>query len=199
MSACSLAGRLRGRPGRPRGPMMGGMASTSGSSWVESWALAAERRTARGMPLRSTTRWYLDPALPRSVGLGPVCSPPFLARTLMLSTLARVQSMAASSPSQFSSRGVQPLPDAGVLPVAQAAPAGDAAAAAQLLRQQPPRAAGAQDEDDAAQGGTVGDAGAAALGLGRFLRQQRLDGFPEIVGDKGVLLHGQKDATPIGF
>ena len=39
--------------------------------------IPAERQTASGMPFRSTTRWYLDPALPRSVGLGPVWSPPF--------------------------------------------------------------------------------------------------------------------------
>jgi len=63
--------------GLPRGPMIGGMASTSGSSWVASWALAAESRTASGMPLRSTTKWYFEPGLPRSVGFGPVASPPF--------------------------------------------------------------------------------------------------------------------------
>src|SRR5215213_78526 len=77
LSACNLAGRLRGRPGRPRGPMIDGMASTSGISCVASWALAAERRRASGTPFRSTTTWYLEPGLPRSTGLGPVCSPPF--------------------------------------------------------------------------------------------------------------------------
>ncbi len=92
----------------PRGPMIGGMASTSGSSCVASWALAAERRTASGTLFRSTTRWYLEPGLPRSTGFGPVCSPPFLARTLSESTLARDQSMAASSPSQLRSLLVQP-------------------------------------------------------------------------------------------
>ena len=79
------------------------MASTRSSNWVEPWALAAESRTVRGMPVRSTTRWYLEPGLPRSVRLGPVCSPPFLARTLRLSRLARLQSRAASSPDQFRS------------------------------------------------------------------------------------------------
>jgi hypothetical protein len=77
LSPCSLVGRLRGRPGRPRAPMIGGMASTNGRSWVPSWALAAERRTAKGMPFRSTTRWYLEPGLPRSTGFGPVASLPF--------------------------------------------------------------------------------------------------------------------------
>ena len=42
MSACSLAGRLHGRPGFPWGPMIGRRASTRGCSWVASWALAAE-------------------------------------------------------------------------------------------------------------------------------------------------------------
>ncbi len=102
-SACSLAGRKRGRPGRPRGPTIGGMASISGSKSFESWTLAPESRTASGTPLRSTTRWYLLPRLPRSTGFGPVCSPPRLARTLRLSRLARDQSIPASSPSQFNS------------------------------------------------------------------------------------------------
>ena len=77
MSAWSLAGRFRGRPDFPRGPIIAGMASTSGSSCVASCALAPESRTAKGMPRRSTTRWYFDPGLPRSTGLRPVCWPPF--------------------------------------------------------------------------------------------------------------------------
>src|SRR4051794_26191247 len=38
------------------------------------------------MPQVETATWYLVPALPRSVGLGPVSSPPCLARTEQLST-----------------------------------------------------------------------------------------------------------------
>jgi hypothetical protein len=60
-------------------------------------------RTASGIPFRSTTRWYLLPRFPRSTGLGPVSAPPRLARTLTLSRLARDQSIAPSSPSQFRS------------------------------------------------------------------------------------------------
>src|SRR5215218_10362390 len=44
-----------------------------------SWTLAAEGMTASGRPSVATTTWYLVPALPRSVGLGPVSSPPRLA------------------------------------------------------------------------------------------------------------------------
>jgi hypothetical protein len=46
------------------------------SSSSESWVLAADNSTASGMPPRSTSRWYLEPDLPRSVGFGPVSSPP---------------------------------------------------------------------------------------------------------------------------
>jgi nicotinamidase-related amidase len=54
---------------------------------TESCTLAAVSCTARGTRCRSTRKWYLLPALPRSVGFGPVCSPPRFARTLMLSML----------------------------------------------------------------------------------------------------------------
>ena len=157
LSACSLAGRFRGRPGRPRGPTIGGMASTTGSSSFESWTLAAESRTASGMPLRSTTRWYLLPRLPRSAGFGPVSLAPALGpdADAVHARPRPVDGALVAQPVQ--QRGVQPLPDAGRLPVAQPPPAGRAAPAAQLLGQQPPRRAGAQDEDDAAERGAVGD------------------------------------------
>ena len=51
-----------------------------------SWTLAAEGMAPSGRPSVATTTWYLVPALPRSVGLGPVSSPPCLARTEQLST-----------------------------------------------------------------------------------------------------------------
>src|SRR3954469_24369369 len=41
---------------------------------------------ANGIPSVEATIWYLVPALPRSVGLGRVSSPPFLARTGALRT-----------------------------------------------------------------------------------------------------------------
>jgi hypothetical protein len=75
LSACSLTGRRCGRPGRPRGPMIAGTASTTCSNSNESWVLAADNPTARGMPVASISRWYLEPALPRSTGLAPVSSP----------------------------------------------------------------------------------------------------------------------------
>ena len=81
---------------------------------------------------------------------------------------------------------MQRPPDAGRLPVAQPAPAGGATAAAQLLRQQAPGGPGSEHEDDAAQGSTIRDARAAALGLGSFSRQQGSDGLPEIIGHAGL-------------
>src|SRR3954451_8404981 len=51
-----------------------------------SWTLAAEGTAPSGRPSVATTTWYLVPGLPRSVGLGPVSSPPCLARTEQLST-----------------------------------------------------------------------------------------------------------------
>jgi len=43
-------------------------------------------------------RWCLLTCFPRSVELGPVSSPPGRARRLMLSTLARPQSITSRSP-----------------------------------------------------------------------------------------------------
>src|ERR671916_267195 len=61
-----------------------------------SWTLAAEGMAASGMPSVEATTWYLVPGLPRSVGLGPVSSPPRLARTEQLSTTTSQE--AASGP-----------------------------------------------------------------------------------------------------
>src|SRR5215204_7156412 len=103
--------------------MIGGIASTRGSSCVESCVLAAERRTASGMPLRSTTKWYLEPGLPRSVGFGPVCSPPFCPDAEAVHVRpAPVDGGLVAQPVQEPL--VQALPDAGGLPIPQAPPAG---------------------------------------------------------------------------
>ena len=65
-------GLRTGRPGKPRS---GGIASTSGKSWVMSWRLAALTRAVSGMPRASVRMWCFDPALRRSVGFGPVFFP----------------------------------------------------------------------------------------------------------------------------
>ena len=74
------------------------------------------------------------------------------------------------------------VPDASLVPVAQAAPAGHPAAAAQLLGQILPRNPGLEDEENPRQGGAVRDAGPPTFGLGRLGREQRGDLLPEPVG-----------------
>jgi hypothetical protein len=56
---------------------MGGTASIRCSKTRLSWTFAAVSRMASGTPWPSVMTWRFDPALPRSVGLGPVRSPPF--------------------------------------------------------------------------------------------------------------------------
>ena len=80
---------------------------------------------------------------------------------------------------------MEPGPDAGLVPIAQAAPAGHPRAATQFLGQHLPGDATLQHEDDAGQGRAIRHAGSAALGLGRLGRQQRGDDRPQVVADKG--------------
>src|SRR3954451_15381138 len=78
-------------------PTIWARCSRCGKSRV-SWTFAAEGTTPSGRPSVATTTWYLVPALPRSVGLGPVSSPPRLARTEQLSTTT--SQAAASGPAR---------------------------------------------------------------------------------------------------
>ncbi len=73
LSACSLPGQRRARPGFP--PIAGNASSTS-SNATESCRLAPVTQTASGTPFRSTITCRLLPSLPRSVGFGPVYGPP---------------------------------------------------------------------------------------------------------------------------
>lgn len=81
-------------------------------------------------------------------------------------------------------RAMQPLLDAGQLPVPQSAPAGDARATSHLQRQHAPGNAAPQDKPGPGQGGTVWDPRLpASCGPGRW-RQKRFDDGPEGIGDK---------------
>jgi hypothetical protein len=84
---------------------------------------------------------------------------------------------------------MQGVPHPGRLPVPQAPPAGHATATAHLGRQHLPGDAGLEHKDDPGQGGAVGDAWSATLGLGCLSRQQRGDESPQFVADKR-LAHG---------
>ncbi len=77
LSACSLSGRHRGRPARPWWPRTVGFVSSSGSNSMLSWVFAVDNMMCSGSPFASHRTWYLEPALPRSVGPRPVSSPPF--------------------------------------------------------------------------------------------------------------------------
>ena len=155
MSACSLAGRLRGRPGLPRGPMIerdGIDQREQAGSHRGRWRPRGGRPAGcRCDPPRGGT-W--SRACRGRPGSGRSARPPFGPDAQAIHARpAPVDGGFVAQPVEQPL--VQPLPDAGFLPVAQPSPAGRATAAAQLLREQPPRAAGAQDEDDAAEGGTV--------------------------------------------
>jgi len=54
-----------------------------------SWVFAADSIACSGSPFASQRMWYFDPALPRSVGLGPVSSPPFRPHRHPIDTAAR--------------------------------------------------------------------------------------------------------------
>ncbi len=66
----------RSAPGKA-GPRSGGTRSSSSSSSVTSLRLPPVSVQARGIPVRSTSRWCLLPARPRSTELKPVLAPPF--------------------------------------------------------------------------------------------------------------------------
>jgi hypothetical protein len=180
LSAWSFLGRLRGRPRPCRTP---GTASRVGASMRLSCRLAGLRRTPRGVPFRSTTRWRFVPGWARDPSGWDRSRPPPFGRHG-----GAVQ--AGSAPVQMpcirqalEQHAVQAGPNAHHVPVAQASPASHAGAA-QLARQHLPRHARAQHEDDADQGHAIIAAGSATPGLGWLGGQQQLNGRPKVVGNK---------------
>ena len=190
LSARSLSGRRRGRPGRP--DRTGGIASRVGASIRLSCRLAPLRARPSGVPRASVTAWRLLPGLPRSVGFGPVSARPFSpARWRFRRHAGAVQRGAAPAdlprPVQaLQQHPVQGRPDARRLPVAQPAPARHPRAAARLGRQHLPRDAAPQHGDDAGQRRPVRDRRPAALRLRARGRQQRRDRRPEIIRNEGT-------------
>src|SRR3712207_4176493 len=80
---------------------------------------------------------------------------------------------------------MQLFPHACLVPFLETTPAGHARAASHLLGQHLPRDAALQDEQYAGEGRPpVVDARPAALGLGWLFREQRLDHFPQLIGNE---------------
>ena len=156
-------------------------ASTASSSAFESWTLAALRTTASGTPPRSTTRWRFEPCLPRSVGFGPAFWPPRGRAPPPSRARLATSRCGLPAPGGVQEGSVQALPDAGLVPLPQAAPAGHTRAAAHLLREHLPRDARLEHEQDAGKRGPVVDARSTAPGLGRFLGQERFYDRPQFV------------------
>jgi hypothetical protein len=115
----------------------------------------------------------------------PRVGAPLLAGTWLEPASAREKSICPAARRRASGRpcSVQLLPDAGPPLLVEAPPAGDARAAAQLGRQVPPGDATVQDEEGAAQRRAIGQALVPRLAQAPRMRgQQRLDQFPELVG-----------------
>src|SRR3954454_16315206 len=108
-----------------------------------SWRLAPETATLSGSPRASTSRWYFVPRLARSVGFGPVSSPPFRPDAdLVQAGPGPVQPPLLAEPVEDG--GARPVNHAGLGPLVQAAPAGPARAVAELGGQLGPADAGGQ-------------------------------------------------------
>ena len=119
--------------------------SKSGKSMV-SCTLAGEGMTASGRPSVETTTWYLVPGLPRSVGFGPVSSPPRLARTEQLSTTTSHVAASGAGARHADEDGMDPAQHRRRVPLVQAAAQGGTRGAPICGLQFPPLDALAQKE-----------------------------------------------------
>ena len=166
MSACSFSGRL-----------IGSRASTISSKALEPWTLAAVSATVSGTPLRSETRGASSPACRDPSGSCRSFRPPFCGYARRVQARSR-----PLDPIGFAKAveqdPVQASPHPGLLPVAQPPPAGRAGPAALLSGERLPRDAAL---DDAREGRSVDKAWPTISRLRRFERQERLDGFPQLV------------------
>jgi hypothetical protein len=201
LSACSLAGRFLGLPMHCR---TGGTASISGSRSLLSCRFAFVRRRASGIPLPSTRRCRLLPDLPRSVGFGPIASPPFSPQTMRCrlqpgssrwrspypggraahgAAAPRPQQLAnRASAASRSCRSRSPSPWAN-RPIDRQQtvdPIRKAGAASRPQRTD----AGAQHEHDAFQYLAIVNRWTTTLGPRRPHRQEWLDQPPELVGNQ---------------
>ena len=135
------------------------------------------------MPFASTKTWRLVPGLPRSVGFGPVSSPPFgRERGAVERAAAEVDRVRPAEPVQ--QRAAEPFEDPGRLPVAQPSPAGHTRTGAHSLGQARPGDAGAEHEDDALERLAVVQRRPAAPRARRSGGEQGRDQRPQRIGDE---------------
>src|SRR3712207_1444188 len=160
---------------------MGSTASTICSTSLESWMFAAEIVAASGAPSLSTSRWCLVPALPRSTGLRPVCSPPLSpGRSRNRGPLSTSQCV-LSSPVCPARHLQEPSPEARLLPISESPPAGNAASVPEFLRQHLPRYAAPENVDDARKRRPCGHARSTPLRPRRLGWQQLIYESPQFV------------------
>ncbi len=119
--------------------------------------------------------------MPRSVGFGPVFSPPGSRYARRVERGTR-----PIDPVDFTQTVeqclVEPLPHPGPVPPLEAPPAGHPRAAAHLVREHLPRNARLEHEQDARKSGAIVHARASTHGFRRLLGQEWFDYGPRFVG-----------------
>ena len=196
-AAAVLAGLVRmRRPGplaRPaaavaHGP---GTASSVAASLMVSCRSAGPGRTPSGVPRRSSTTWRLKPGSARDPsGSARSRRPPSCRhRGAVEASAAPVRLAGVREP--LEKRAVEPGPDARLPPIAQPAPTGHPRAP-HLARAPPPKGCrSASHDDDASQDRVVIAPRSAALGPGPLPREQGLNGRPQPVGYKRLVIAPQ--------
>lgn len=130
------------------------------------------------MPCRSVTMWRFVPGLPRSVGFGPVVSPPFLLQW------TRCPCRPGSSPVDPPDAGESVMPDEACPKLQQSPPACHSGATSHLARKHLPWNAGQENEQYPRQCRPVRKTGAPTFGAWRNDRKKRSNNRPEFIGDK---------------
>ncbi len=156
------------------------MESTISSNIVESWALAAVCLTTSGTPPLSTTIWRFEPCLPRSVGFGPVFSPPGSRHTRRVERGSRPVDVVRLTQA-VEQHPVKPPPHPSFVPLLKTPPAGHPGTAAHLLREHLPRDTRLEYEQYARECSSVVHARATSLRLGSLFWQKRFYDRPQFV------------------
>jgi hypothetical protein len=177
LSVWSLLGRFLGRP--RRGLRIAEMVSTASSKSFESWTLAAEWVTERGMPSLSTTMWRFEPDLPLSVGFLPVFGPPGGYACRVQRCPLPVDLVRLAQPVQQG--WVQLFPHTRLVPFLETTPAPHPRAASHLLGQHLPGDTALEHEQDAGESCSVVDVESARPGAWVALRAAAARSLPKVL------------------